>query len=146
MFSTHLHCKYINAETWLLNIIYGMACPGVTCHQECQEEASHQVPGSSAHELKAGGALGKTPRFTSSSQSSAQTSLPHHLWTHTKSNLLLPTCLEEIAIFLRGISISLEWKERIQVIKRCCLTHFSCKVEPTRKEIRSEFPLKKYIL
>lgn len=59
MFSTHLHCKYINAETWLLNIIHSLACPGVTCHQECQEEASHQVPGSSAHELKAGGALGK---------------------------------------------------------------------------------------
>lgn len=30
----------------------------------------------SAHELKAGGALEKTPRLTSSSQSSAQTSLP----------------------------------------------------------------------
>lgn len=79
MFTTHPHCKYINAETWLLTITQGMACAGVTWHQECQEEASHKVPGRSAHELKAGGALGKTPRLTSSSQSSAQTSLPHHL-------------------------------------------------------------------
>lgn len=146
MFSTHPHCKYINAETWLLNIIYSMACPGVTCHQECQEEASHKVPGSSAHELKAGGALGKTPRLTSSSQSSAQTSLLHHITCeHTQSPIFssLPA-LKRLHLFERYTHFyGMEGKDTSD---EEVLLNFSCKVEPTRKEIRSEFPLKKYIL
>lgn len=36
MFNTHPHYKNINAETRLLNIISGMAYPGVTCHTRSQ--------------------------------------------------------------------------------------------------------------
>lgn len=82
----------------------------------------------------------------SPAQSSAQTPPPHHSAAHTKSNLLLPTLPWRDCTLWKPMSISLEQRERLQVIKRDCLTHFSCKVEPTRKCTRSELPLKKYIL
>lgn len=128
-----------------------MAYPRVTCHQECQDEASHEVPGRSARKLFQVGTQGR--------RCSAKPTKAHRLKPvlHPYFSAVSLVNIQKVqpsptyptqrdCILLKRVPISLEQKEMIRALKRYWLTHISCKVEPTRKQISSKLPLKKYIL